>query len=201
MAEAGTFADLMRRVKRGDVQAAEALIREYEPEIRIIVKRKLSPKLRRELESMDVCQSVLKDFFFRAGAQHRDHESPKQLLAYLARMVENKLTDKARRMDAEKRPKMAGTPLDDAPPPVDSQTPSQIVAAAELREQIQRALSPEEWELFRRRGDGESWEEIATALGLSAGAARKRWAGAIELLRMRLVRNSACGGGVEPPSA
>src|SRR5947207_683217 len=58
------FRDLMARVRDGDQQAAADLVRALEPELRRAVRVRLSdPRLRRTVDSVDVCQSVLANFF------------------------------------------------------------------------------------------------------------------------------------------
>jgi RNA polymerase sigma-70 factor (ECF subfamily) len=79
-------------VRAGDADAA--VVRRYEPEIRRAVRLRLTdPSLRRVLDSMDVCQSVLASFFVRAAAGQFDLEEPSQLLRLLVVMARNKLRD------------------------------------------------------------------------------------------------------------
>ena len=69
MPEQTSFADLIRRVRAGDDQAARELVREYEPAIRRAVRIQLrNPRLRAQLDSVDICQSVLANFFSCAFA-------------------------------------------------------------------------------------------------------------------------------------
>ena len=63
MVDAGAFRELMVRVRAGDDAAALEIVRQYEPLIRREVRLRLEdPRLRRALDSMDVCQSVLASF-------------------------------------------------------------------------------------------------------------------------------------------
>ena len=58
------FAPLMELVRRGDQRAAAELVRRYEPEVRRFIRFRLStPALRRTMDSLDICQSVLFKFF------------------------------------------------------------------------------------------------------------------------------------------
>ena len=52
---------------------------------------------------MDICQSILANFFVRASAGEFDIETPEQLQKLLATMIRNKVTDHARRETAERR--------------------------------------------------------------------------------------------------
>ena len=78
MADDNTFADFLRRVRAGDEQAAAELVRRYESAVRVEVRMRLADsRLRRVLDSMDLCQSVLASFFIRAAAGQYDLERPR----------------------------------------------------------------------------------------------------------------------------
>ena len=72
-------------------------MRDYEPEIRRAVRIHLhdSP-LQRQLDSVDICQSVLANFFVRAAAGQFDLTQPEKVIGLLVTMARNKPTDKAR---------------------------------------------------------------------------------------------------------
>src|SRR6516164_3751579 len=96
MSEDAGFAELIRRVRARDADAAAEVVRRYEPEIRRAVRVRLTdPGLRRVLDSMDICQSVLGNFFVRAAAGQFDLDRPEQLIKLLARMARNRLTNEA----------------------------------------------------------------------------------------------------------
>ena len=98
------FADLLERVRRGDPDAAFDLVRKYESAIRVAVRTRLSdPKLRRQFDSMDVCQSVLASFFLRAAAGQYDLRDPAQLVALLTKMAHNKFAMRARHEYRQRR--------------------------------------------------------------------------------------------------
>ena len=80
MSSENLFDDLVRRVCAGDAAAAEEIVRRYETAIRVAVRTRLSdPALRRQFDSMDICQSVLASFFLRAAAGQYDLHDPAQL--------------------------------------------------------------------------------------------------------------------------
>src|SRR5271167_2878611 len=104
MAEELSFVDLVRLVRAGDEAASTELVRRYEPAIRIAVHGRLTdPGLRRLLDSMDICQSVLGNFFVRAAAGQFDLEQPDQLLKLLVVMARNKLRDQVSYLHAARR--------------------------------------------------------------------------------------------------
>src|SRR5262249_59760573 len=91
------FGALMARLRAGAGAAATQLVQTYEKEIRRTIRLKLTdPRLRRTLDSMDICQSVLGNFFVRATAGQFDIDTPEQLLRLLMTMARNKLIDTAR---------------------------------------------------------------------------------------------------------
>src|SRR5260221_14270297 len=134
MTEDDAFADLLRRVRTGDEQAATQLVRQYEPEIRRAVRIRLAnPRLQQVLDSMDICQSVLANFFTRAAAGQFDLESPEQLIRLLISMARNKVTDAARRQNAARRdvrPQGGEAALAGVPDP--GASPRELVSPAEL---------------------------------------------------------------------
>src|SRR5262245_16706389 len=104
MADDDTFADFLRRVRAGDEQAAADLVRRYESAVRIEVRMRLADsRLRRVLDTMDICQSVLASFFLRAAAGAYDLERPEQLVRLLVTIARNKVAHQARRQRAQRR--------------------------------------------------------------------------------------------------
>src|SRR5215468_1887286 len=98
------FADLIRRVRAGDEDAAAELVRRYEPSIRRVVRVHLrDPRLRRVLDSTDVCQSVLASFFVRANLGQYELDTPDSLLRLLAAIARNKVTNQALKHQADCR--------------------------------------------------------------------------------------------------
>ena len=80
LAEGGediSFAEFIRRIRAGDEQAAMDLVVRYEPAIRRAVRVRLrDPRLRRLVESVDICQSVFASFFVRTSLGQYDLDSP-----------------------------------------------------------------------------------------------------------------------------
>src|SRR5271165_4547447 len=98
MSEEEAFRKLIERVRAGEQEAASDLVRQYEPEIRRAVRLRLTdPRLHRFVDSMDICQSVLANFFVRVHAGQFELDRPEQLLRLLVTMARNRLYDQARR--------------------------------------------------------------------------------------------------------
>src|ERR1700730_8956787 len=99
-----SFDAFIHRVRGGDEQAAAELVRLYEPEIRREVRLRLrDSRLRRDFDSVDICQSVLASFFVRAALGQYELEEPNQLIRLLVTMTRNKLIGKVRKMHSQTR--------------------------------------------------------------------------------------------------
>ncbi len=189
MSEQSTFEDLLRRVRSGDQGAAAELVRQYEPTIRRVARvRLLDTRLRRLLDSVDICQSVFGSFFVRAALGEYDLKTPEQLLNLLVSMSSKKVIDQARRAKAARR----DIRRDEGGEPAEQQwvspgpSPSQEVAGAELLEAFRSRLSAEERQLAEDRAAGLDWSQIAAKRGDSPEALRKRLARAIDRISEEL---------------
>src|SRR5439155_9844929 len=145
MSEAEAFRDLMGRVRSGDDRAAEELVRRYEPTIRMAIRVRLDQSdLRRLFDSMDICQSVMANFFVRAASGQFELDEPAQLVKLLVTMARNKLINyvhhqQAARRDHRRRENTDTAEVADAAP-----TPSQLATYRELLEAVRRHLSGQE---------------------------------------------------------
>src|SRR5262249_41144516 len=127
------------------------------------------------LDSMDICQSVLANFFVRAVAGQFDLEQPEQVLRLLLTMAKNKVIDKARMENARGGFRQdSGSSALLAAVHTCQETPSQIAAGKELLETARRLLSEEERFLADQRANGRAWSDLAAELGKSPEAIRKQ---------------------------
>jgi RNA polymerase sigma factor (sigma-70 family) len=184
------FQALLARVRDGDAQAAEELVRRYEPAIRRAARvRLVDTRLNRLLDSMDICQSVMASFFVRTALGQYELETPEQLLKLLATMTRNKLANQVKGHGADRRDfrrvenrgggdSTVARGIEDLAGP--GYTPSREVASRELLEQARRRFSPEEKSLLDQREQGREWADIAAELGASPEAIRKRMTRAID---------------------
>ena len=190
MTDSQSFADLLQCVRAGDQDAATRLVREFEPELRRTVRVRLTdPRLRRFVDSADICQSVLANFFVRVRVGEFDLSQPDQLLHLLLTMARNKVLDKARRQQADKRDQRRieadpSAALDAVPGP--AHEPPRIVEAQELLEQVRKLLDDDERHLADERALGKEWPEIAAELGARPDALRKKLTRALDRVMVRL---------------
>src|SRR5262249_58436721 len=143
MTDDHTFGEFLRRVRAGDEEAASELVRRYESAVRVAVRMRLADaRLRRVLDSMDVCQSVLASFFVRAAAGQYDLDRPDQLVRLLVTIARNKVAYQARRHRAGNRDLRRNAPLDaGAGEPVGAEpSPSRVASGRELLAEVRRRL-------------------------------------------------------------
>ena len=165
---------LLVKLAQGEESAAERVFRDYEPALRAMVRRRLTPALRAKFDSMDVVQSVWADLLaaYRAkGWQFNDRD---HLRAFLARVTYNHFLIQCRRNRAALR---AERPMPDrdsiAIPATGQPRPSQVVQAVELWETILGGCSPSHGEVLRLKRQGLSLAEIASRTGLHEGSIRR----------------------------
>jgi RNA polymerase sigma-70 factor (ECF subfamily) len=86
------FSDLLGHARSGDTGAATELVRRYEPELRRYVRVRLTDsRLRRLVDSVDICQSLLGRFFVGFFAGKYESRSPEQLIALVLRIGKNEV--------------------------------------------------------------------------------------------------------------
>jgi RNA polymerase sigma factor (sigma-70 family) len=183
MTEAPAFEELIRRIRAGDQDAATILVKHYEPAIRRAVRFRLADRgLGSLLESMDICQSVLASFFIRAASGQYELQTPEQLLKLLSAMARNKLTSQARKQNAQRRDsrRVISGDQDDNRFVAAGQSPSKEFAARDLLQEVHRRLSADERRILEFRNQGYDWAAIATELGGSAEALRRKLSRALD---------------------
>jgi RNA polymerase sigma-70 factor (ECF subfamily) len=189
MSDDNTFADLVRRLRAGDPRAAEELVREYEPAIRLEVHCRLrDPRLRRAFDSLDVCQSVLASFFVRAAAGDYDLGRPDQLRRLLVGMARKKLLLQVRKQRAQCRDVRRSEPInrDDSAAVAADPSPSRHCEAQDLLHNFRQRLTPEERRLAELRALGREWRDIAAQVGGTPAARRKQLSRAIDRVAREL---------------
>ncbi len=171
------FTSLMENARSGDSAAAQQLVELYEPEIRRAARMRLTDsKLRRIVDSIDICQSVFGKFFETAqSSKGIDLQNPDQLMALLVTMTRNRVVDEHRRQTAQKR--NAGEGGVEAIPNIlvsDNPGPKTATEMKDMLAKVRSRLSAEELAVADLRGEGHSWDEIAQKIGGSPDSHRKR---------------------------
>jgi DNA-directed RNA polymerase specialized sigma24 family protein len=100
---AESFLAIIEPARRGNKAAIRELLTEYEPEIRRLVRVRLSNNgLRREFDSVDVCQSVMDDFFRKLRTSRYTIDSLEQLIALLSTIAKKNFLKRVRRINTLK---------------------------------------------------------------------------------------------------
>ena len=190
MTEPNTFVGFIDRIRAGDNEAAAKLVRQYESAIRREVRLRLrDARLRRVLESLDICQSVLGSFFVRAASGQYDLNDPKDLLNLLIKMARNKVVSAARRQQSQRRDhrRMAAdgaAELKEAASALPG--PSTVIERKDLLQEFRHRLNDEERQLMDWRNQGYDWPTIAAQLGGTPQARRAQLVRAVDRVAQEL---------------
>ncbi len=174
------FTDLVQRLYQGDAQVAEQIVRDYEPEIRRIVRFRLrDPRLRRIIDSTDICQSVFGRFFLQVTLGRLKLSQPQDLIRLLTKMATNKVIDKYRSEQSQRRLSQSRAEnlngnREFGEPIVGQITPEARLIYEELLQSANSHLTDSEKAISELRNQGLSWIEVARELGESPQALRKR---------------------------
>jgi RNA polymerase sigma-70 factor (ECF subfamily) len=193
-----SFQDLIRQVRAGSQEATAELVRQYEPAIRRLVRVQMrDSRLRRLLDSVDVCQSVMANLFTRLAVGQFQLDTPEQLLKLLATMARNELINLAKKEQAgcrdSRRTEGGDTQMGNLT--VGDPTPSVQAANKEILEKVFQALGPEERQLWELRQQGHDWAVIAERVGGNPEALRKKLERALQQVRERLGQEGDPGDG------
>jgi RNA polymerase sigma factor (sigma-70 family) len=164
---------LLERLSAGDATAAEEAVRDYEPYLRLVIRRHLSGNLRAKFDSADVVQSVWVHVLqaMRRGAwQLIDQTSLRALLVTIAR---RRLVSRYRHHRAAlDREQPGGADLEGLPAPRQAR-PSEIAQANELWDRLLALCPPANHALLHLRRQGLSLNEIAARTGTHEGSVRR----------------------------
>jgi RNA polymerase sigma factor (sigma-70 family) len=178
-----TFEAFIGRIRRGDASAAEEFVQKFEPIVRRAAHFKLNDgAVRRQMDSLDVCQSVMAGFFTRVALGELELREPGDLVKLLGTMARNRVFHHLKKQRAKRRDVRRNQSNDDQAMPLagSDPTPSMIVADRELLERARGILSPEERRIADERAEGKSWEEIAAGLHQKPDAVRVRLSRALD---------------------
>jgi RNA polymerase sigma factor (sigma-70 family) len=165
---------LLKKLNEGDPAAAEKVFVAFEPYLRMVVRKKLSPRLRAKFDSMDVVQSVWADVlsgFREAGWRFADEG---HLRAFLIKVTRHRFIDKIRRHRltlAREFPLAELTQADEPHSPLPS--PCELVEADELGQRLLSLCAPAHRDIVRLKMQGVSVAEIAARTGLHIGSVHR----------------------------
>ncbi len=181
-------AELMRRVKRGDMRAFAELVDKYQQPVMNLLAR----TLRDETEAEDLAQNVFVQIFKSAD---RYRESAK-FTTWLYTIARNLCLNEIRRRARHPAEPLDGPPTEHADQPARQYedrkvfSPPDALLHGELEEKIEEALAalPENQRtaLLLCRQEELSYEEIATVLGCSVAATKSLIHRGRETLKQKL---------------
>ena len=185
----GDFAGMLEQIRQGDEQAAAALVQRYEPELRRYIRFRLtSPTVRRFVDSLDICQSVLARFFTHLESEDVTIASADQLKALLITMARNRTLDAVSAQHAQRRDarRSYGNEEQLSVLASTSETPSHALEMEEIVTAVRSALSDNDRYLVDQRMNGRGWSELAVEQHVSAEAMRKQVTRAINKVALDL---------------
>jgi RNA polymerase sigma factor (sigma-70 family) len=166
--------ELIERLNKGDVSAAERAFRTYEPYLRMAVRRRLSGPLRTKLDSMDIVQSVWADVLSGLGEAGWRFADRSHLRAFLVRMARNRLIDRHRQHHrAIEKEQALATITPEESPKAQEPRPSEIAQGHELWTSMLEECPPAHREILILKRQGLLLSEIAARTGLHEGSIRR----------------------------
>ena len=183
------FALRIIQLRLGDPVAIENFVAEYEPYIRRSIRFRINQSaLWTVTDSTDVCQSVLGGFLLRLTSGDFDLRSEDDMRRLLLVIAKRKFSMLRRHEYSAKRSRKVTRSLHDLPEIVSaaSQEPSARFECRELAELVKLHLTESEFDLLRRRRDGQAWDQIASDLAVDVVTLRKRLSRALQRVAAEL---------------
>jgi RNA polymerase sigma-70 factor (ECF subfamily) len=171
---AASLDTMLEKLSAGDPEAAERIFRMYEPFLRAMVRRRLTPPLRAKFDSMDVVQSVWADVLTGFRKNEREFGDRAHLRAFLARVTYNHFVNHCRRHGPALEHEQPF--YDDeaaALPPSAEPRPSQVVQADELWTSLLELCPPSHRDALELKRQGLPLAEIASRTGMHEGSVRR----------------------------
>ena len=191
---AESTADLLREAKAGSPEALNQLYERCSGRLLAFIRLRLGRDLRSRLESRDILQaSLIKSLEHLDDLQGTETRS---LMAWLARIAEHEIRDRADFHHRERRDAARDVPLEDSAPikALTRSALSRIILnedAQRLEEAIE-SLSPSHRDvILLRKFEELSFAEIGARLGKSEDAARMLLARAMTALTLKLSETSS----------
>lgn len=161
---------ILLEAQKGDQSAWETLFRECYPKVRRVVRRKLDRSMRSLYDSTDFASDVMKSL--AANLDHLNFASIQSLIAFLARVAEQKVIDEYRRRNTLKRDFTRECRFSAADPesppfqlPSGEPTGSQFAVANEIRESLLDRQDETERTILDLKGQGYSNGDISDLTG------------------------------------
>ena len=180
----GDDSSLVRRCRKGDTKAFELLLARH--------TRFAGAVAMGVVGDYHAAMDVVQESFVKVLAGIASLENPERFKGWLRNVVRRTAIDALRRRKVAGRSAapLPGQDSDSAPLPGNDPAPDDLVAQAELREQVRDEIASlpdtQREVVMLKYLDGLSYEEIATVCGLTVGTVESRLFRARASLRTRL---------------
>ena len=165
---------LLEKLAKGESAAAERVFRDFEPFLRAMVRRRLTPPLRVKFDSMDVVQSVWTDILEELREGQREFKDQAHLRAFLARVTYHHFVNQCRRHGTALKHEQPLLSDDPGKVPASRQPrPSEVAQAGELWDTLMELCPPAHRQILELKRQGFPLEEIARRVGLHEGSVRR----------------------------
>jgi RNA polymerase sigma-70 factor (ECF subfamily) len=185
-----TFDALMRRLEKGDGEAAAIVYDRYARRLIALAQQRLAAGLRSRVGADDVVQSAFRTFFRRVADRQFDLAGEDALWALLATITIRKCSRCQEQFSTQKRGgAQPDLPLQEVGPdegPADKREPSpaDAVILIDLVEELLRGLDARERQICEMRLQGYTVVEIAGQLDCTLTAVYRK----LDLIKRRLQR-------------
>lgn len=167
--------DLLTSARGGSHSAVLALLETCSPRILRSIRKKLTQRMRRRLDSEDVAQAVWASFF-KGPLEPNKFATLAELTAYVEKMAMNKVADVNRKQRRSRRDVGRDVALDSQ---VVEQltsnvpTPSQVVSENEEFGRLLDARSDRHRRILELKTAGATYEQIGEALEMHPSSVRR----------------------------
>lgn len=199
---------LVEEAQGGNREALNELLRRYEPRLSRIVRIRLSSKLRRVVDTVDIIQETYRSAFGKIDSL--ELRSTASILQWLSRIAENQMIDTHRHFYGAKRDRTREVPLQGGGRSGDSSTdspgflpaspdasPADAVSQKELHAIVDEAVAelPDDYRevIMLRTYLGGSWEFVTQEMGRPNAEATRQLHRRARIRLSRLVRSKIPG--------
>jgi RNA polymerase sigma-70 factor (ECF subfamily) len=193
MPAAPSSTDLLQRAKQGSDAALNLLYEQCAGRLLAFIRLRLGRELRARIESRDILQATLLKSLAHLG--ELKGEQRESLMAWLARIAEHEIRDRADYYQRQRRDAAREVTIDDDAPAIAAgrSALSQVILDEEAREleAAMDALSPAHREvILLRKFEELTFPEIARRTGKSEDACRMLFARAMTALTMAMQKDA-----------
>jgi RNA polymerase sigma factor (sigma-70 family) len=167
--------ELLTKAQGGSHSAVLALLETCSPRILKSIRRGLTQRMRRRLDSEDVAQAVWASFF-RGPLEPDKFADLADLEAYVERMAANKVADVNRAQRRHRRDVGRDVGLDSQLAEqlaANQPTPSQVLSGEEEYGRLLNPRSERHRRILEMRAEGATFDQIGEALKLHPGSVRR----------------------------